>query len=173
MAVSQLITTIDGTKVGINATPAVNNAVALGSGQNIGIGTLSPLSGLHIGNAGSTIPAIYLKDATAATLPTIGANDGVFSVVAGAPTFTNLVGGAQTLFVVGNEAIGNDTLTAGTVTVTNAVVTTSSNIFLSRTGTQSVVNVGTLSVTAGTGSFTVNSTVVSDVGTFNYLVINQ
>lgn len=170
MAISQLITTIDGTKVGINATPAVNNAVALGSGQNVGVGTLSPLAGLHIGNSGDTVPALYLKDAVAATLPTVASGDGVYSVVSGQPTFTNSAG-SQTLFAVGNIALGNSTLVAGTVTITNAIVTTTSKIFISRTGTQSVVNVGTLSVTAGTGSFTVDSTVVTDVGTFDYLII--
>jgi hypothetical protein len=170
MAISQLITTIDGTKVGINATPAVNNAVALGSGQNVGVGTLSPLAGLHIGNSGDTVPALYLKDAVAATLPTIASGDGAYSVVSGQPTFTNSAG-AQTLFAVDNIALGNSTLVAGTVTVTNAIVTTTTKIFISRTGTQDVINIGTLSVTAGTGSFTVDSTVVTDIGTFDYLII--
>lgn len=170
MTISQLITTIDGTKVGINASPAVDNAVALGSGQNVGVGTLSPLSGIHIGNAGSTVPALYLKDAVAATLPAIAVGDGAYSVVGGQPTFTNSTG-AQTLFAVDGIALGDSALVAGTITITNAIVTTTSKIFISRTGTQAVVNVGTLSVIAGTGSFTVDSTVATDIGTFNYLII--
>lgn len=177
MALSQLITTTDvaNSNIGINnEVVGKTNAVALGNGQNVGIGTNAPLSGLHIGNTGSTIPAIYLADSTGATLPTIGANDGIFSVLAGSPTFVN-AGGAQTLFAVGTEALGTSTLVAGTVTINTANAISSSSIFLTRTTTTgSVATIGTINVASIVNgvSFTVNSTVVTDVGSFNYLIIN-
>lgn len=175
MALSQLITTIDiaNSNVGINnAVSGTTNAVALGNGQNVGIGTTTPLCGVHIGNSGNTVPALYVKDATSATLPTIAAGDGVFSSVAGNPTFTN-ASGAKTLFSVSSESIGTGTLVAGTVTINSAIVTTSSAIFITKTTTSGAVNTeGTLKAVAGTGSFVVSSTVATDVSDFNYLIIN-
>jgi len=177
MALSQLITTIDiaNSNVGINNSAvtdgSVTNAVVLGLGQNVGIGTAAPLTGVHVAASGNTIPALYLADATDATLPTIGANDGVFSVRAGIPTFTNATG-SQTLATSNPNITGTGTLVAGTVTITEAGVSSSSFIFLTRTTTTGIVStVGTLNVVAGTGTFTVNSTVVTDVGSFNYLII--
>lgn len=178
MALSQLITTTDiaNSNVGINNVVAngTQNALALGNGQNIGIGINAPLSGLHLGNAGSVIPALYLSDATAATLPTIGANDGIFSVLAGLPTFTN-ANGAQTLFTVTSEAIGNNTLVAGSKTITSSIVTSNSLILLTRMSTTGdVTTIGTLNIgTIVEGvSFVVNSSVATDVGNFNYIIIN-
>lgn len=171
---SQLITTIDVTNLNIGIGNTIANgtthAIALGSGQNIGIGTNAPLSGLHLGASGNTIPAIYLTDATAATLPTIGTNDGIFSVKAGVPTFTN-VSGSTTILTGTAQVVGTGTLVAGSMIVTEANVTTSSIIFVTRTSTTGdVTTVGTLSVIAGTGSFTVDSTVVTDIGNFNYFI---
>ena len=173
MALSQLITTIDTltNAIGVGNTTGTTSAVALGTNQNVGIGIADPVVGLHLG-AGVT-PAIYLADATSTSLPAIAANDGAFSVLAGIPTFTNSTG-ANTIFTVSNMGFGSDILVAGTVTVTSAIVTSSSKIFLTRTTTLgNITTQGNLSVTAGTGSFTVDSTVITDVTNFNYMIVNQ
>lgn len=70
-----------------------------------------------------------------------------------------------------NQMVGSSTLVAGTVTITNANVTSGSFIFITDTNT-SITNVGTLTVVAGSGSFVVTSTNVLDTSTFNYLIIN-
>lgn len=178
MSLSQLIVTTDiaNSNVGINNSSAtdgsVTNSVALGNGQNVGIGLTAPLTGLHIGNSGSVIPALYVKDFTGSTMPTIATGDGVFSSLNGVPTFTNSAG-SQSLFTVSTEEIGTATMVAGTVTVTSAAVTPSSVILLTRTTTLgNVTTIGTISAVAGTGTFTVSSTVAIDIGSFNYLVMN-
>lgn len=176
MALSQLITTIDipNNNIGVGNTVADGtlNAVALGSGQNVGIGTDNPVAGLHIGSTDNTIPALYVADASSSTLPTVATGDGIFSSLAGVPTFTDS-DGSKALFTFSNRATGIATLDAGTVTVTAPIVTTSSIIFLTRTTTTGdVTTIGTLSAIAGTGSFTVNSTVATDVGNFIYFVVN-
>jgi hypothetical protein len=176
MALSQLITTIDipNNNIGVGNTVASggSNAVALGNGQNVGIGTNDPLVGLHIGNTESTLPALYLANATGSALPPVAAGDGIFSALAGVPTFTDSTG-SKTLFTVSSDNVGTGTLTAGTVIVTAPIVTTSSIISLTRTTTTGdVTTIGTLNVVPGTGSFTVKSTVETDVGSFIYFVIN-
>jgi hypothetical protein len=176
MTLSQLITTIDieYNNIGVGNTVASgsSNAVALGDGQNVGIGTDNPLAGLHIGNTESTIPALYLADATGSTLPTVAAGDGIFSAMDGVPTFTDSTS-SKTLFTVSSDNVGIGTLTDGTVIVEAPIVTTSSRISLTRTGDiNDVASIGTLSAVASAGSFTVNSTVATDVGSFIYFVIN-
>lgn len=176
MSLSQLITTVDisNNNIGIGSIAAENsaNVVILGEGQNIGIGIDAPLTGVHIGNAGNTIPALYLMDATDTTLPTIAAGDGVFSTVNGVATFTN-AGGSELMFTLSSNNVNSSTLVAGTVTVTSSIVVPSSKIILTRTNTTGAIDtVGTLSVIAGTGSFTVNSSVATDIGNFDYLILN-
>lgn len=176
MALSQLITTIDipNNNIGVGNTVAngSSNAVALGNGQNVGIGTDNPVAGLHIGSTDNTIPALYVADASSSTLPTVAAGDGIFSTLAGVPTFTNSTE-SKSLFTFSNSAIGTVALTNGTVTITAPIVTPSSVIFLTRTTTTGdVTTIGTLSAIPGTGSFTVNSTVATDVGNFIYFVLN-
>lgn len=172
MALTQLITTIETTTggVGVNNITGTTSGIALGTAQNVGIGIADAVTGLHLG--GLVTPAVYLADATATPLPAIAANDGVFSVLAGVPTFTNSIG-ANTLLTVLNAGIGSDVLAAGTVVVTNTIVTTGSRIFLTRTSTTGdVTTMGTLSVIADNGFFTVNSTVATDISNFNWLIIN-
>jgi hypothetical protein len=176
MALSQLITTIDieYNNIGVGNTVASgsSNAVALGNGQNVGIGTDNPLAGLHIGNTESTLPALYLADATGSTLPTVAAGDGIFSSRAGVPTFIDS-SSSKTLFTVSSDNVGIGTLTDGTVIVQAPIVTTSSRISLTRTGDiNDVTTIGTLNVIPGNGSFTVKSTVETDVGSFMYFIIN-
>jgi hypothetical protein len=170
MALSQLITTIDNNNIGINGN---GNGTVL-----VGLGTPTPLTGLHLGT-GLTIPTIYLSDAASSTLPILAANstDGIFSIVGKIPTITTANDGVTnnvaTLFTLSSEATGTGTLATGTVLITSGIVTTSSVILVTRTSTTGdVTTMGTLSVIAGTGSFTVNSTVITDLGSFNYLIIN-
>lgn len=72
-----------------------------------------------------------------------------------------------------NASVGTGTLVGGTVTISTTAVTANSLIFLQDTAS-SITNVGTLTVSAkvaGT-SFTVTSTLVLDVSTFNWWIIN-
>lgn len=69
------------------------------------------------------------------------------------------------------QSAGKSTLTGGTVTITNANVTSASLIYITDTSVGSLTNVGTLTVVAGSGSFTVTSTNVLDTSTFNYFII--
>lgn len=71
-----------------------------------------------------------------------------------------------------NQMVGSSTLVGGTVTITNANVSTSSFILITDTTTGSLVNVGTLTINKASGSFTVTSTNVLDTSTFDYLIIN-
>lgn len=67
---------------------------------------------------------------------------------------------------------GTGTLSSGAATVSNTAVTANSFIFLTDT-TSSITNLGALTVssqTAGTG-FTVKSSSVLDVSTFNYMIV--
>jgi hypothetical protein len=178
MALSQLITTIDieynNIGVGNTVKDGTLNAVALGKGQNVGIGTDNPLAGLHIGKSENTIPALYVADATGRPLPDVSTGDGIFSALAGVPTFKNNTE-SKSLFTFSERAMGIAALTAGTVKVTAPIVTTSSVIFLTRTTTNGdVTTIGTLSVGTITDgdSFTVKSTVETDVGSFMYFIIN-
>lgn len=175
MALSQLITTTDIAKnnVGINNSAAntATNALILGNGQNIGIGTNAPLAALHIGAATGVIPAIYVADSTGATLPAVTGGAGMFSSVAGVPTFTSSTG-PKAIFTLDNQMIGSGTLTAGSVTITNANITVDSVVFLTRITGGAIVDTGTLSVAVSAGSFVVTSTVATDVGSFNYIAID-
>jgi len=69
------------------------------------------------------------------------------------------------------QMAGKSTLTAGTVTITNANVTANSLIYVTDTNSGSLTNVGSLNVVAGSGSFTVTSTNILDTSTFNYFII--
>lgn len=157
------------TAIGANTTAANENTVVLGDNCYVGIGTNAPLSGLHLGGANS---AIYMK-ATTAALPTIATNDGLFFVQAGVPTFANSSGN-HAIITTGGATSGTGTLVSGTVSIAAASVTVNSLIFLTRTSTTgTIATVGTInvaSVNAGT-DFTVNSSVATDVGSFNYLII--
>lgn len=71
-----------------------------------------------------------------------------------------------------NKTVGQATLSAGTVTVDNTSVTSSSLIFLTNAGASGTV--GTLSVgtiTAGT-SFVINSSSSTDTSKVNWLIVN-
>lgn len=67
-----------------------------------------------------------------------------------------------------NAKMGTGTLASGKVTIPNTSVTSSSRIFIQRTGT--MTNAGALTVTAivAATSFTVESANAADAGTFNY-----
>lgn len=68
--------------------------------------------------------------------------------------------------------LGTGTLASGTVTISNAAVTSKSVIFLTDT-TSSITNLGALTIssqTAGTG-FTVKSSNILDTSTFNYMIV--
>lgn len=69
------------------------------------------------------------------------------------------------------QTAGKSTLSAGTVTITNANVTAASLIYITDTSVGALTNVGTLTVVAGSGSFIVTSTNVLDTSTFNYFII--
>ena len=72
-----------------------------------------------------------------------------------------------------NHSAGTGTLSGGTTTISNTLVTASSLIFLQDTNSV-LTNVGTLSVTAKSAgtSFTVTSSNALDTSTFNWLIIN-
>lgn len=70
-----------------------------------------------------------------------------------------------------NKPVGSGTLVAGTVTISNTLVTSSSIIILARTTSGGTT--GTLSYTKNAGvGFTVSSTSNTDTSTFDYLIIN-
>jgi hypothetical protein len=72
-----------------------------------------------------------------------------------------------------NTKTGSGTLVGGTLAVANSSITTNSMIFVQDTSSGVLTNVGSLVVsskTAGTG-FTVKSTNILDVSTFNYFVV--
>ena len=177
---SQLITTVDipSNNVGINnvAASGKSNVVALGNGQNVGIGANDPKAGVHIGKVGSALPALYVEDSTGETLSSVAAGDGMFSTLASVPMFTN-VSGSKEIFTLGSKGMGTGTLVGGTVDITPAgfTITANSLIFVTRTSTTGdVTTIGTLVVSRNiiANTFTVTSTVATDVGDFNYLIIN-
>jgi X-X-X-Leu-X-X-Gly heptad repeat protein len=170
MAISQLITTINisDNKVGINSTPVAHNVLTLGSGQNVGIGELSPLVGLHIGSEAFTIPAVYLESADVFDLPPVAVDDGMFFVREGAPMFSNSAGIRELSTGASDVVSGTDQLVAGKVTITEPSITVDSIIFITRMGEQPIVDIGTLSIVAAEGEFFVKSTVATDIGTFGY-----
>lgn len=74
-----------------------------------------------------------------------------------------------------NSSTGSGTLSGGTVTISNTLVTANSKILLVDTTTGSLVNVGSLvrgAITPGTG-FVVTSTNALDTSTFDYFIFNS
>lgn len=69
-----------------------------------------------------------------------------------------------------NKAVGSFTLVAGSVTITNSIVTTSSRIFVTRISNSGTL--GNITVTKANGSFTVTSSSNTETSTFDYLIIN-
>jgi hypothetical protein len=97
----------------------------------------------------------------------------VFTLVA--MTFQNLESSAIWASLTGSQiiAIGQATLVAGTVTVSNSACTPQSLIFLTYenfNGSLGVVYVDPASV--GSGHFTITSTQSGDLSTFYYFIVN-
>lgn len=80
--------------------------------------------------------------------------------------------GKLKLGVGSNKAIGSGTLSGGTVTISNTLVTTNSVILVSRTSNSGTT--GQLAVTNKTAntSFTVTSSSNTDTSTFDYIIFN-
>jgi hypothetical protein len=168
--------------IGYNTVVGSSNSMVLGTGCFVGIGKNSPSYSLHLGTDNSSVPLIYVASSAVPSAPGT-ANDGIYSVNTGKPTFTsgipkyngtlttgNITGTAPTVGV----AILNGT--TGVVVNTTAVSTATSYILLSRAGGAGVpvlTNIGFLasgSIVANT-SFTIYSSNVLDVGTFAYWMI--
>ena len=116
--------------------------------------------------------------------PTINQTGGANGITRGLyinPTLTSaadfraieITAGKIAITTGSNKAVGQATLSGGTVTVSNTLVTASSLIFISDAG-GTITNLGFLSVgtiTAGT-SFVINSSNVLDASTVNWMIIN-
>lgn len=189
MGLSQLITTTDiaNTNIGINNTAgnSTTNAVVLGNKQNVGIGTNTPVYGLHLGNASGTfVPQIYLTGSTAPAIPT-NAGDAIISIVNGMPTITSGTSGYSGSIVVSNSNVGDETAGTGTLNgiigtvVSTTAVKSNSIILVSRnvgsSNVPDIVNIGSLTVASiiDNTSFSVYSTVLTDVAQFNWFIINR
>ena len=101
-------------------------------------------------------------------------------------TFTSTVNLNGTARIVGkitqpsgtNQPTGTASLTLGTITISNSLVTTTSLIFLSRNNLNLTTTIGYLGYTSSNNSFTINSyrangTIeTNDLSTINYWIIN-
>lgn len=90
------------------------------------------------------------------------------------PIFTGTVTAPKLAVPTGsNASAGTGTLTGGTVTISTTAVTANSLVFLTDTS-GSITNVGNLTISSKSAgvSFTVTSTNVLDVSTFNWLIVN-
>jgi hypothetical protein len=71
-----------------------------------------------------------------------------------------------------NTPVGTGTLSAGSATITNSLITTNSLIFITAQNTPGTGTPGALRVEKSAGSAVVKSTSSTDVSTFAYLIIN-
>jgi hypothetical protein len=172
---SQIIDrTIKGIDIGLG-TIELNNlsAAAIAS---LGGGGLTPnsIDSSHIIDGGITGDDINITSSITCndlTSEFITVNEGTFNsqIFINGTIFTHIL---QFMSSAGTKVYGTATLVGGTVTVTNALATTtSSSIFLSRNNVVSAANMGHLYVVKGTGSFQIVSTNPNDNNAVDYLII--
>lgn len=157
---------------------AVSDSSLIILNNSLGIGQSTPIYGLHLGTANSVAPQIYLASAPLPTAP-VTANDGIFAVNTGAPSFVSGTAAySGTLAVISSATAGNGTLVNGTLVINTTAVKTNSIIIVtpnSRTSayafaaSQGSLRVG--SIVAAT-SFTVSSTISTDTSGFSWMIFN-
>ena len=152
-----LYTSSDYTKMGIFL--GTTGGVRIDAPNNFGGTNFNQFTVVSSTALGSNVAATYKVDV-------IGGDLGMATLGSGIRLKT-----VSTSTTSSTQTAGKSTLTGGTVTVTNANVTANSLIYITGTTSGSLTNVGILEVVAGSGSFTVTSTNVLDVSTFNYLII--
>jgi len=165
--------------IGYGATVTASNSIVLGEGCNVGIGTSDPQYTLHLG--GSTA-AICI--AANATIPTVDAGSGVFSVKSGVATFTSDANNSGTIVVAkdnvtcGTEtlAVSNDissAIVSSSAVTANSIINVTRNLGSSGYDGSSAASLGHLFVgNIGEGSFTIYSSVNTDEGDVNWMIIN-
>lgn len=99
--------------IGSNTVVDTSNAMVLGTGCNVGIGENSPAYSLHLGTGNSSVPLIYMASTNVPSTPAT-ANDGIYSVHSGKPTFTS--GTAQYQGTIATAKTTGSAATAGIVT---------------------------------------------------------
>jgi hypothetical protein len=167
--------------IGANTAVGVSNAIVLGNGCYVGIGKNSPAYALQLGTDNSSTPLLYIASASVPSAPGT-ANDGIYSVATGKPTFTSgtaKYSGTIATVTSGSAATaGQSTLngTTGVTITTSAIATTSIVVVTHSTGTgaPTLANLGTLtvgSISAGT-SFVIYSSNALDTVTVNWFLIN-
>lgn len=154
------------------------NLVASGNGFNIVMSTGG--TGGRLGTATNQLIGIWNATPIVQPINTVAIDTALTNIglrasggVANFDTDVKVSTAGKGLFVKtgSNCKMGTGTLTAGTVTISTTAVTASSIIFLTDT-TNSIVNLGSLTVSAisaGT-SFTVKSSNVADSSTFNWVI---
>jgi len=124
-----------------------------------GVAPTSPTNGMFWNLSG----AMQYRDASATQ---------TIANLAGTQTFTNkTIGDKLRITTAANGGAGTSTLVAGTITVANTSVTSSSIIVLSRATSGGTVGTLSYSLSAGT-SFTITSSSSTDTSTISYLIIN-
>ena len=166
--------------IGANATVTRSDAMVLGKGCFVGIGTSNPLSMLHLSNAGVVSPLLRMDDTAVPAAPS--ASNGIYSVNAGKPIFTTLSttysGTIHTLKV--NATYGTAILNGTTgVIVPTTSLTANSVVMLTRAldaGVPALTNLGQLvpGNRVNGVSFTIFSSNAGDIGRIvNWMIVQE
>ena len=167
--------------IGYNATVGTNSAIVLGNGCYVGIGKNSPAYSLHLGTDNSSTPLLYMASTSVPSAPGT-ANDGIYSVATGKPTFTSGTGkysGTIVTATSGSAATAGQATLAGItgVTISTTAIATTSIVLVTHStgmGAPTLADAGTLvvgSIFAGT-SFVIYSSNMLDTTTVNWHIIN-
>lgn len=165
------------------------NSLTAGAAQFIGWGGvsrfLSPSDGMiTLSNNAQTGFTRLQFGGTTSSFPALAVSGtGLIAQLADASananfTANNLIagtaGGGLQIKSGSNARIGTGTLSGGTLAVANTSVTANTRVFLQDTSAGALTNVGSLTVVTSAGvGFTVTSTNVLDVSTFNYMLVES
>ena len=75
--------------IGANSSVGVSNAIVLGSGCSVGIGKNSLFMPCILGTDNGITPLLYMASSDLPSTTGLVANDGIFSVATGKPSFTS------------------------------------------------------------------------------------
>lgn len=112
------------TAVGWGAKVGANNALVLGNGANVGIGKDAPAYAIHLGTDHSMIPLLYMASTSVPSAPST-ANDGIYLVHTGKPTFKSGTSSYNGTLITGQVDANNIIANLVSPTLTSATYTTS------------------------------------------------
>lgn len=161
----------------LSGTLASTQMVALTGDVSNTVGTSSiiigAIQGATVAGTTGSLNVVFSDSPTFSTATTFTGQTNTFSGTATSVLNLSGAGGGITMNESGTKArLGNSTLTAGTVTVSNTTVSAKTRIFLQAAATGGVQGVLSYTISAAT-SFTINSSNVADTSTVNWFMVEH